>query len=188
MNIKKVIMIIVLLLFIVFLAVIIININSTSTEKLSKQNTVNQTNTGLAEIPSVSVDGKNVRVSTQDATPDLYNITEIKDNFFIEQTNDIYINLDEYIGKTIKMQGFVYTYENGNGEVCYGVVRNTPGCCGADGLAGLDIRYNGEYPEVKKWVEVVGVIGTDTVWGSTIPIINVATIEEKPEGVTFVTN
>ena len=62
MNIKKVIMIIVLLLFIVFLAVIIININSTSTEKLSKQNTVNQTNTGLAEIPSVSVDGKLVQI------------------------------------------------------------------------------------------------------------------------------
>ena len=41
---------------------------------------------------------------------------EITDNFFIEQTNDVYINLKDYIGKTIKMEGFIYTYINEDGE------------------------------------------------------------------------
>ena len=44
---------------------------------------------------------------------------EITDNFFIEQTNDVYINLKDYIGKTIKMEGFIYTYINEDGETSH---------------------------------------------------------------------
>lgn len=115
-------------------------------------------------------------------------MVEIKDNYFIEQTNDVYYNLDEYIGKTIKMEGIVYIYEDTNGDICYAIVRNTPGCCGNDGLAGLDIRYDGDYPDEGTWVEVVGVMGTDTVYGSKIPAIQVVLIEETETGTTFVSN
>ena len=45
---------------------------------------------------------------------------EITDNFFIEQTNDVYLNLKDYIGKTIKMEGLIYTYirEDGETRIC----------------------------------------------------------------------
>ena len=108
--------------------------------------------------------------------------------FFIEQTNDIYINTEDYVGKTIKIEGYVYTYDDVNGKVCYGVVRNTPGCCGNDGLAGLDFRYDKEYPEVLTWVEVVGVIEVEARFDGQIPVIHAVTVTPKPEGTTFVTN
>ena len=57
-----------------------------------------------------------------------------------------------------------------------------------DGLAGVDIRYNGEYPEENTWVEVVGVVREDTVLGEVIPAIEVTSIEKTETGTTFVTN
>ena len=115
-------------------------------------------------------------------------IIQITDNFFIEQTNDVYLNINDYIGKTIKMEGLIYKYEDEEGNTYYAVVRNTPGCCGNDGLAGIDIRYNGEYPEVNTWVEVVGEVKAEMLYGTKIPALQVSSIEIKEEGKTFVTN
>ena len=98
------------------------------------------------------------------------------------------MNLEDYLGKTIKIQGLIYTYQNNNGDICYAVVRNTPGCCGTDGLAGIDIRYDGEYPEENTWVKVEGVMGKDWALGETVPAIQVVSIEETEKGQTFVTN
>ena len=53
-------------------------------------------------------------------------IIEITDNYFIEQTNDIFLNINEYVGKTVRMQGIVYPYTGENGNTFYAVVRNTP--------------------------------------------------------------
>ena len=182
MNKKKVFMIILLCVFIAIIGVVVSRINKKSEEKLNASENVNET-----ESATKSADAK-VRKASTEVKTDTENMVEITDNYFIEQTNDVYINLDDYIGKTIKMEGFIYSYEDTDGEVCYAVIRNTPGCCGSDGLAGLDIRYNGEYPAEDTWVEVVGVMGVDTVFGSETPAIQVATITEKEEGVSFVTN
>ena len=161
MNKKKIFMIIVLIVFIVVIALIVVNINNKAKDTADNSK----------------------------ATVDTANMLEITDNYFIEQTNDIYYNTDEYVDKTIKIEGLIYTYEDYNtGETYYAVVRNTPGCCGNDGLAGLDIRYDGDYPEEKTWVEVVGVLKTDVVSGEEIPAIHVNSMQEKEEGTTFVTN
>ena len=50
------------------------------------------------------------------------------------------------------------------------------------------IRFDEDYPELDTWVEVVGVIGKANVFGSDIPVINISTMTEKEQGVTFVTN
>ncbi|MBQ3414379.1 MAG: hypothetical protein IJH39_03350 [Clostridia bacterium] len=115
-------------------------------------------------------------------------IIEITDNYFIEQTNDVYINLKEYLGKTVKLQGLIYTYDDKNGNTYYAVVRNTPGCCGNDGLAGIDIKYNGNYPAVDTWVEVEGVIESYKVNNYDTPVLNIKSIKETEKGITFVTN
>ena len=70
----------------------------------------------------------------------------------------------------------------------YAVVRNSPGCCGNDGLAGLDIKYDGEYPEENTWVTIEGKIEKQSIHGESIPIINLTSMQETPVGKTFVEN
>lgn len=163
---KKFIMVILLILVIGGIVFAIIKVNDKSSEIASKQEE-------KQEAESTTKVGK---------------IIEITDNYFIEQTNDIYINTEDYIGKTVKIEGLVYSYNDTNGNIYYAVVRNTPGCCGNDGLAGIDIRYDKEYPEVNTWVEVEGVIEEETVDKTKIPAVKVSSMKEKEEGTTFVTN
>lgn len=194
MSKKKIIMIAILVLFIIAIGVIFVRVNNKSVEKLGEtsQNTTNSNNSTALNTSTQDeggiVSNGVIRKSEGKAQADENNMVEITDNYFIEQTNDVYLNLDDYIGKTIKMQGLIYAYNDSNGDTCYAVVRNTPGCCGNDGLAGLDIRYDGEYPEENTWVEVIGVMGKDTVYHSDVPAIQVASLQETTEGISFVTN
>lgn len=114
-------------------------------------------------------------------------IIEIKDEYFIGATNDMYYNVDNYVGKTIKMQGLLYAYDVG-GETCYAVVRNSPGCCGNDGLAGLDIKYDGKCPPENTWVEIVGVVDKEEWQDGYNPIVNVTSMTRTEPGQAFVTN
>ena len=151
MNTKKVLMIILLIALIIAIGVVLVNVSKEANNKV-------------------------VAKSNSDENS---NIIQITDNFFIEQTNDVYLNINDYIGKTIKMEGLIYKYDDEEGNTYYAVVRNTPGCCGNDGLAGLDIRYNGEYPEVNTWVEVVGEVKAEILYGSKIPALQVSSLEIK---------
>ncbi len=161
MNKKRILMIGILIVFIAILSVIIYSINN-----------------------------KAKQISDDDQIAEKKDdVLEITDNYFIEQTNDIYYNTDEYLDKTIKIAGLIYTYEDYNtGDTYYAVVRNTPGCCGNDGLAGLDIRYDGEYPKENAWVEIEGTLKTDVVAEEEVPAIQVTSITETEEGTSFVTN
>ena len=111
----------------------------------------------------------------------------ITDSYFIQSTNDIYLNIDSYIGKTIKMEGLIYEYKDYNDENHIAVVRNSPGCCGNDGLAGLDIEYSNCLSN-GTWVEIVGPIKDAVICNKRAPIIEVTSMVQKPEGKTFVTN
>lgn len=144
---------------------------------------------GIIAFATVNINKKATSVADNSKNTDTDNTLEITDNYFIEQTNDIFYNTDDYIDKTVKIAGIIYTYKSYNsGETYYAVVRNTPGCCGNDGLAGLDIRYEGEYPEKDAWVEIEGTIKKDVVDGEEIPAIQVTSMQETEEGTTFVTN
>ncbi len=164
MKIKKILMLLMLFIFIGAIAFVILQVNKKSVEK-------NEINTQIQENRDESSDG----------------IIEIKDDYFIGATNDVYYNLDKYIGKTIKMKGLIYVYE-AEGETCHAVVRNSPGCCGNDGLAGLDIKYDGEYPAKDTWVEIVGVVDKEEWQGKDNPIVNITSMEETEPGQAFVTN
>ena len=191
MNLKKTILIIVLIIFIIGIVFIFVNANNVAEEKISSTEINSNSETPQTDIIEENTTEEKeaiIRRTTQKLEPDMDNILEIKDNFFIQQTNDMYYNLNDYLGKTIKIEGFVTNYKDNNGDICYGVVRNTPGCCGADGLAGLDIWYDGEYPEIDTWVEVIGVLGKDISYDAEIPAIQVTSIRAKEEGTTFVTN
>lgn len=86
-------------------------------------------------------------------------IIEIKEKMFIAQTNDIYFNPEDYLGKTIKYEGIFSVYEvPETGAVYYSVFRYGPGCCGVDANAGFEVIWDKEYPKPDDWVEAVGVL------------------------------
>jgi uncharacterized membrane protein YcgQ (UPF0703/DUF1980 family) len=88
---------------------------------------------------------------------------EIGEKMFIAQVNDIYLNADDYFGKTIKLAGiFKQTpYIEGQDQYCF-VIRYGPGCCGNDGNVGFEVAWDKEkeqpYPAVDSWVEAEGVL------------------------------
>ncbi|MEL7565088.1 MAG: hypothetical protein AAGU27_09420 [Dehalobacterium sp.] len=86
-------------------------------------------------------------------------VIEIKEKMFIAQTNDIYLNPEDYLGKTIKYEGiFDSFYYDVNDTTYYYVIRYGPGCCGFDANAGFEVVWSGDYPNKNDWVEVIGVL------------------------------
>ena len=82
---------------------------------------------------------------------------EVVEELFVTQINDIYINTDDYMNKNIKLQGF-YLISEYNGNYYDNVVRNGPGCCTTDSLAGFEFYWDGQLPEENDWIEVVGTL------------------------------
>jgi uncharacterized protein YcfL len=86
-------------------------------------------------------------------------VVEISEKLFIAQTNDIYYNPEEYLGKTVKLEGIFSAYTSPEtGAVYYSVLRYGPGCCGNDGYAGFEVLWDGDYPNNDDWVEAAGVL------------------------------
>jgi len=164
MSKKKIIFIIILVIFIAAIIGVIVFINN-------DVKPVESNNGG-----AVASSGENSK-----------DIIEITDKLFVEQINDIYLNVKSYEGKTVKLEGLIYTSSNET-EIYTFVVRNTPGCCGDDGLAGLEIIYSDNIPVDNEWVEVIGKIELEEYMGTTLPILRLSSMEVKEEkGVTFVT-
>jgi len=89
----------------------------------------------------------------------LDDVVEIKEKMFIAQTNDVYFNPEDYLGKTIRYEGIFDIYEEDvTGEIFYAVIRYGPGCCGIDGDAGFEVKWDSEYPNQNDWVEAIGVL------------------------------
>lgn len=86
---------------------------------------------------------------------------EIGEKMFIAQTNDIYLNTEDYLGKTIRLEGLFRTqsYTDMSKTYCF-VLRNGPGCCGNDGSAGFEVAWpegsSRPYPNEDDWVEARG--------------------------------
>jgi uncharacterized membrane protein YcgQ (UPF0703/DUF1980 family) len=82
---------------------------------------------------------------------------------FIAQTNDVYLNAEDYFGKTIKLEGIFKLEQYDNADYCF-VLRYGPGCCGSDGNAGFEVAWNKSanktYPATDDWVEAIGVLKT----------------------------
>ncbi|MDR2519081.1 MAG: metal ABC transporter permease [Spirochaetaceae bacterium] len=89
-------------------------------------------------------------------------IVEIKEKLFIAQINDIYENPEDYLGKTLKLEGlFKYSAPMAGGEPYYFVMRYGPGCCGNDGTIALEVMWEhgeGAYLPEDAWVEAIGVL------------------------------
>jgi uncharacterized membrane protein YcgQ (UPF0703/DUF1980 family) len=121
------------------------------------------------------------------------NIIEIKEKLFIAQTNDVYLNPEDYLGKTIKLEGLFKSETGYDADYCF-VIRYGPGCCGYDGNAGFEVAWDnpapdlGAYPEEDSWVEAVGVLDSYDENGYPYLYLSLASLTVKePRGAEFVT-
>ena len=85
-------------------------------------------------------------------------IIQIGERMFITQVNDIYLNANDYLGKTIKLEGIFKYEETYNFVVRYGL----GGCCGYDANVGFEVMWDKNrekpYPAAESWVEAEGVL------------------------------
>jgi uncharacterized membrane protein YcgQ (UPF0703/DUF1980 family) len=87
----------------------------------------------------------------------------INEKMFLAQVNDVYLNTEDYLGKTIKLEGVFKSeqYSEDAEPYCF-VIRYGPGCCGTDGNAGFEVKWDEDqtqpYPAVESWVEATGVL------------------------------
>jgi uncharacterized membrane protein YcgQ (UPF0703/DUF1980 family) len=152
----------------------------------------------LSDGPAVSV----LQADTQDSGKRLIKVDpkyqanqgliEIKEKMFIAQTNDVYLNPEEYLGKTIKLEGiFQRQFYSSTEPPYYFVIRYGPGCCGNDGNAGFEVMWeqgDAMYPAENDWVEAIGVLGAYEEDGYPYICINLSSLKVlETRGQEFVT-
>ena len=81
----------------------------------------------------------------------------IKEESFLTQLNSILLNKDKYINYEITIEGIFFN-DIVDGEVLNAIYRTSPGCCGNDGIAGLDVSWNGDIPVNNSWVKGTGIL------------------------------
>ncbi|MDR3243005.1 MAG: hypothetical protein LBT34_03665 [Clostridiales Family XIII bacterium] len=128
-------------------------------------NLLNSTNSGVISSESDSVGipspehGDGSAIDSEVSVAASGDVVEIKEKLFIAQTNDIYYNAEDYLGKIIKYEGIFDVYEvPETGLKYYSVIRYGPGCCGIDANAGFEVTCSGAYPNANDWVEAIGVL------------------------------
>jgi len=109
-------------------------------------------------------------------------IVEIREQFFMRQTQYILRNLDEFTGRTIRLEGVFLGWEDPTpaGNTYYFVMRFFADCCGDDGGSlGFELQMGNFEPfEDDAWVEVTGVLELQDSWQPNNPVLVVTAIEE----------
>lgn len=128
----------------------------------SEENTPSSSSQSSSSSTSSAVHNAAWEDSGTEANADSGDVIEIKERLFIAQTNDIYLNGYDYLGRTIKYEGIFkeMEYLSLDITVLY-VIRYGPGCCGYDGEAGFEVYWEDEtaqWPNEDDWCEVTGVL------------------------------
>lgn len=131
----------------------------------------------VAGIITVVVVSGNNEETNQTSAEEESNKADIvmQDNYFITQINDIYINPDQYLGKTIEIEGFPMSYLQYKFVGRYG-----PGCCANDGYAYLEYEYSEqlELVDEKDWIKVKGTIEKGNDNGQPYIYIKATSVEK----------
>lgn len=117
---------------------------------------------------------------------------EVREKMFLTQITELQINNQDYLGKTIALEGMFTTLgDPATGPVYRVVYRNSPGCCGNDGFTGLEVVWNdpaAAYPAENDWVRAVGVLEMYEEEGIPYLQLRLLSLEVLPErGLEFVT-
>lgn len=158
---KKIIWIFILLIVVGIITFILINTKNTSTIKDDS----NTTTANRVESPKQTNTTK---------TNDTSNLV-IGDNYFITQINDIYYNMNDYVGREIEIEGFPLSTPEYKFVSRYG-----PGCCTGDGYAYIEYTYNQDINLVDEedWIKVKGILKKDTYQGKEYIYIEATSVEK----------
>ena len=118
------------------------------------------------------------------------NVVEIRDQFFVMQVEHIFMNSNEFLGRTIQFEGVFVTAAWDEFEYHF-VLRYKMDCCGPGGdSVGFMVDLDGApQPAANAWVGVSGVLEEYEMQGHTSLRLNVLSIEEMEErGAEFVMN
>lgn len=102
----------------------------------------------------------------------------IGDENFISDMDNIFVNLDNYVGKTMKVEGFVGGVI-GNKFKVLRLYDMTHDDHSHEVTVGINVVYDGEIPAEDTWVEVTGVITKEVIDGKSQPVIKVQRLEKK---------
>ena len=129
-----------------------------------------------------STSSEEIPVQETDIEPLDGDVVEINEKLFIAQTNDIYINTEDYLGKTIKYEGIFksYYWEEANATYYY-IIRYGPGCCGYDGEAGFEVIWDGQWPQEDDWCEAIGILEAYEENGMKYLRLSLASLTVKDE-------
>jgi uncharacterized membrane protein YcgQ (UPF0703/DUF1980 family) len=117
---------------------------------------------------------------------------DVREKMFLTQMTELYVNIPDYLGKTIALEGMfdIFTDQT-TGDVYHTVYRKSPGCCGNDGYTGLEVVWPDEsktYPLLNDWVHAVGVLEQYEENGVPYLRLQLISLEVKAErGLEFVT-
>lgn len=105
----------------------------------------------------------------------------IRENFFVGMITDIFMNMSDYEGKTLRYEGFVLPISEedfGEGPEKFAVVRIAT-CCGPDDVPiGFACIWN-EIPPEDTWVRVTGVLRNRKLEsGEEYPYLEVRELEK----------
>jgi len=107
-------------------------------------------------------------------------VIDIEEKIYLSQMTDIYMNTEDYIGRILSMEGYMLPDDTGD-DIIGAVVRNTPGCCGDDGITGLSYIWDGEVPADNDWIKVTGVLSIRTEGEQVYLILEAQSVEIKTE-------
>ena len=110
-------------------------------------------------------------------------ICSLKDRFFIQQINDIYLNPQSYRDKVIQIEGFFGTYVDEDKVRRYIVFRKTAGCCGDDGSSGFEFVYKKGKLDFNpdEWIFVEGIVKERSGKGPDI-YLEASSVVKKDKG------
>lgn len=113
-------------------------------------------------------------------------VISIDEKVFLSQMTDVYMNSNDYVGRIITMEGYMLPDDTGD-EIIGAVVRNSPGCCGDDGITGLSFIWDQDVPAENDWIKVTGVLSVRVEGEQIYLVIEADEVEVKEErGLEFV--
>jgi len=89
-------------------------------------------------------------------------IVKIGERMFMTQIQDIYLNANDFLGRTIKLEG-IFASIFWDGEHYFYVIRNAfDSCCGGGSAVGFEVMWPvgrpGLIPQNDSWVEASGML------------------------------
>lgn len=140
----------------------------------SSQSKISQDNTNLESQQMES----NETVENDNNIDESQTEIIIEDEYFVTELNKIFLNINSYVGKSIKIEGILSNIV----ENKFSVVRfydMDHGDHKDEILVGIDGRYKGELPKDESWIEIEGKIELQLVNGEEKPIVNVSKLTTK---------